>query len=413
MKKNILILGLTAFAAVLTSCSNKDDNEPANNGNENGNNTETTMPEGTNDPRVVINETDADYNDARYKANWGNYAEAVSSHLKNDAETLYKAWNEGLDGEEAFKTTFKQAKGAYNSYNACIEQILDGCIDIANEVGESKIGDPRGKWENKLYTEAVYAVESWYSYHSIQDYANNIRSIRNAFNCTYGGNQGQHSLAAYLAKGTQAGLANNVNSSINNAIAAIEGMAAPFRSHIGNPTVLTAMDACDKLKSALRTLKAQVENFEDEEELKNIVADYVDVVVLPTYRDLATANATLHTAVQQLKANPSNATFEAAAQAWMAARQPWESSEAFLFGPVDKLGLDPNMDSWPLDQDAIKNVLSSGDFSGMEWEGEYEGEDEDGSMSQRAEEIAEAQSIRGFHTLEFLLFKNGQPRTTE
>lgn len=34
-------------------------------------------------------------------------------------------------------------------------------------------------------------------------------------------------------------------------------------------------------------------------------------------------------------------------------------------------------------------------------------------MSQRAEEIAEAQSIRGFHTLEFLLFKNGQPRTTE
>ena len=59
MKKNILILGLMAFAATLTSCSNKDDNEPANNGNEGGNNTETTMPEGTSDPRVVINETDA------------------------------------------------------------------------------------------------------------------------------------------------------------------------------------------------------------------------------------------------------------------------------------------------------------------------------------------------------------------
>ena len=412
MKKNILILGLMAFAAALTSCSNKDDNESTKE-NEGGNNTEATMPEGTSDPRVTINETDADYNDDRYKANWGKYAEAVSSHLKNDAETLYKAWNEGLDGEEAFKTTFKEAKGAYQSYNDCIEQILDGCIDIANEVGESKIGDPRDKWENKLYTEAVYAVESWYSYHSIQDYANNIRSIRNAFNCTYSGNQGTHSLAAYLAKGTQAELARNVNSSINEAIAAIEGMAAPFRSHIGNPTVLTAMEACDNLKNTLRTLKAEVENFEDEEELKNIVADYVDVVVLPTYRDLAAANAALHNAVQLLKANPSNATFEAAAKAWMAARQPWESSEAFLFGPVDELGLDPNMDSWPLDQDAIKNVLSSGDFSGMEWEGEYEGEEEDGSMSQRAEEIAEAQSIRGFHTLEFLLFKNGQPRTTE
>ena len=195
------------------------------------------------------------------------------------------------------------------------------------------------------------------------------------------------------------------------AIVAIEGMAAPFRNHIGNPTVLTAMEACDRLKSVLRTLKAEVENFDNEEELRNIVADYVDVVVLPTYRDLATANANLHNAVQQLKSNPSTSTFEAAAKAWMAARQPWESSEAFLFGPVDELGLDPNMDSWPLDQDAIKNVLSSGDFSGMEWDGEFEGEDENGNMSKHAEEIAEAQSIRGFHTLEFLLFKNGQPRT--
>ena len=406
MKKNIFILGLMALAATVTSCSKNDD--------DNNNIIDpdvTTMPEGTSDPRVTINETDADYNDPRYQANWGNYAEAVSSHLKNDAETLYKAWNEGLDGEEAFKTTFKEAKGAYHSYNDCIEQILDGCIDIANEVGESKIGDPRDKWENKLYTEAVYAVESWYSYHSIQDYANNIRSIQNAFFCTYNGKQGQHSIAAYLSKNAQPELAKDVNDRIVAAIVAIEGMAAPFRNHIGNPTVLTAMDACDRLKSVLRTLKAEVENFDNEEELRNIVADYVDVVVLPTYRDLATANANLHNAVQQLKANPSTSTFEAAAKAWMAARQPWESSEAFLFGPVDELGLDPNMDSWPLDQDAIKNVLSSGDFSGMEWDGEFEGEDENGNMSKHAEEIAEAQSIRGFHTLEFLLFKNGQPRT--
>ena len=406
MKKNIFILGLMALAATVTSCSKNDD--------DNNNIIDpdvTTMPEGTSDPRVTINETDADYNDARYKDNWGKYAEAVSSHLKNDAETLYKAWNEGLDGEEAFQTTFKEAKGAYHSYNDCIEQILDGCIDIANEVGESKIGDPRDKWENKLYTEAVYAVESWYSYHSIQDYANNIRSIQNAFFCTYNGKQGQHSIAAYLSKNAQPELAKDVNDRIVAAIVAIEGMAAPFRNHIGNPTVLTAMEACDRLKSVLRTLKAEVENFDNEEELRNIVADYVDVVVLPTYRDLATANANLHNTVQQLKANPSTSTFEAAAKAWMAARQPWESSEAFLFGPVDELGLDPNMDSWPLDQDAIKNVLSSGDFSGMEWDGEFEGEDENGNMSKHAEEIAEAQSIRGFHTLEFLLFKNGQPRT--
>jgi len=387
MKKNIFYLGIIALAMTAVSCSNNENNvvDP------------DTMPEGTAD--VTINETDANFAD--YQANWCNYAAAVSSRLKTDAEMLYKAWKEGLNGEEAYQTTFKEVRGAYTSPNSCIEQIVDGCIDIANEVGESKIGDPRDKWENKKYTEAVYAVESWYSYHSIQDYSNNIRSIQNAFNCIYKGTQGTHSIAAYLNANGQTGLVTNVNAAINTAINAIEGMAAPFRSHIGNPSVITAMEACNNLKNVLKTLKAKVEDFEGDEELKAIVADYVDVVVLPTYKDLTEANAALHLAVQNLAANPTNATFEQAAAAWMAARQPWEMSEGFLFGPVDELGLDPNMDSWPLDQDAIKNVLASGDFTGLDWSGDYDEENEG---------IAEAQSIRGFHTLEFLLFKNGQPR---
>ena len=391
MKKNILILGTIAIALTAASCSKDSDDDktiadPVD-----------TMPEGTAD--VTIVETDANFAD--YQANWCNYAAAVSSRLKTDAETLYNAWSEGLNGGEAYQTTFKEVRGAYSSPNSCIEQIIDGCITIANEVGESKIGDPRDKWENKKYTEAVYAVESWYSYHSIQDYANNIRSIQNAFNCTYKGAHGSHSIAAYLNAHGGSDLASQVNAAITTAINSIEGMAAPFRSHIGNPSVITAMEACNTLKNVLKTLKARVEGFEGEAELKAIVADYVDVVVLPTYKDLKDANAALHQAVQALAASPTNATFELAAAAWMAARQPWEMSEGFLFGPVDELGLDPNMDSWPLDQDAIKNVLASGDFTGLDWSGDFDAENEG---------IAEAQSIRGFHTLEFLLFKNGQPR---
>ncbi len=394
MKKNIFIIGTIAIALAAVSCSKDSDDDktivtPPN-----------TMPEGTAD--VTIVETDANFAD--YRTNWCNYAAAVSSRLKTDAETLYNAWSEGLNGGEAYQTTFKEVRGAYSSPNSCIEQIIDGCIDIANEVGESKIGDPRDKWENKKYTEAVYAVESWYSYHSIQDYANNIRSVQNAFNCTYRGAHGSHSIAAYLNAHGGSDLASQVNAAITTAINSIEGMAAPFRSHIGNPSVITAMEACNTLKNVLKTLKARVESFEGEAELKAIVADYVDVVVLPTYKDLKDANAALHQAVQMLAANPSNATFEQAAAAWMAARQPWEMSEGFLFGPVDELGLDPNMDSWPLDQDAIKNVLASGDFTGLDWSGDFDEENEG---------IAEAQSIRGFHTLEFLLFKNGQPRKIE
>ena len=62
------------------------------------------------------------------------------------------------------------------------------------------------------------------------------------------------------------------------------------------------------------------------------------------------------------------------------------------------------MDSWPLDVAALKNKLENGNFDDLDWEGEFDEDDE---------VIAEAQNVRGFHTLEFLLFKNGKPRTIE
>jgi uncharacterized iron-regulated protein len=105
-----------------------------------------------------------------------------------------------------------------------------------------------------------------------------------------------------------------------------------------------------------------------------------------------------------LQKSPSNATFEAACEAWLASRQPWETSEAFLFGPVSELGLDPNMDSWPLDQDGIVQVMKEQKWSSFQWTGEY---DED------SEAIEAAQSLRGFHTLEYLLFKDGKARTVK
>lgn len=50
----------------------------------------------------------------------------------------------------------------------CVEQILDGCIDIANEVGESKIGEPLNLFNSGQQEKALYAVESWYSYHHVR-----------------------------------------------------------------------------------------------------------------------------------------------------------------------------------------------------------------------------------------------------
>lgn len=131
--------------------------------------------------------------------------------------------------------------------------------------------------------------------------------------------------------------------------------------------------------------------------LDPIVTNYADAVVLPTYRSLKKKNEALYDAVSALCAAPSDKAFEKAAEAWLESREPWEKSEAFLFGPVDALGLDPNLDSWPLDQAGIEQILSSGDWGALEWTEEDEAE--------------AAQGVRGFHTLEYLLFKDGEART--
>lgn len=133
-----------------------------------------------------------------------------------------------------------------------------------------------------------------------------------------------------------------------------------------------------------------------------VIQQYVDAVVLPTYRELKTKNTILFNAVVDFGNNPSDNAFQKICDAWLDARQPWESSEAFLFGPVANYGLDPNMDSWPLDQEAIVSLLASQKWNQMEWTGDYDEDDE---------AIAAAQNVRGFHTLEFLAFKDGKART--
>jgi hypothetical protein len=113
-------------------------------------------------------------------------------------------------------------------------------------------------------------------------------------------------------------------------------------------------------------------------------------------------NEALLKSVEALRAKPSNEAFNNAANAWLEAREPWETSEAFLFGPVSKFNLDPNMDSWPLDQVQIVNVLTTGDYSQLTW-----------NPGQSEEAIQTAQNTRGYHTLEYLLFKDGKPRTVK
>ena len=390
----LLAMGLTTF----TACDEE--------------NNEKTIPEGIAD--VNFEEDQTAVTDANL-TNWVQYSVQVANLLTKDASDLKNAWTDSYNGGDAYSEQFKNpgTGKTFASYSNCVQQIIEGCADIANEVGTAKIGEPRDLWEKGSYKDAVYAVESWYSFHSIDDYTNNILSIRNAVYGTRNGEQAAQSVASYL-KANNVSLYNSLVTKINTAVNAIQGIKSPLRSYLGSNTVLAAQDACSALEKVLTNDLKPVMMAASEEDLKPIIINYTDNVVLPTYADLLADNTALNTAIRTL-ANTAgeyqagtktvadvNLAFKAAALLWITAREPWETSEAFLFGPVADKGLDPNMDSWPLDVDALKNTLASGKFDNLTWEGEFDENDET---------IAAVQNVRGFHTLEFLLFYNGTPRT--
>ena len=120
--------------------------------------------------------------------------------------------------------------------------------------------------------------------------------------------------------------------------------------------------------------------------------DFANTVVLATYIDLDQNAGELLAAVKVLKADTSQANLEKAQQAWIATRKPWEQSEAFLFGPVDTQGLDPALDSWPVDHVNLQSVLDSGDTLTVDFVSGLE------------------DTQKGFHTIEFLLFRDGNQR---
>lgn len=336
---------------------------------------------------------------------WGNYMLVVANLLKQDAASLYDYWENGGGAySTGYASIFKNHNSnEYPSALSCVEEIIDGCTEIASEVGSTKIGDPYNLYVGGRRTEALYAVESWYSWHSRDDYRNNIYSIRNSFYGSLDGTVNPRSLSALLAERNPS-LNTRAIALINAAAEAIYAIPQPFRSHINSNESRLAMQACADLEEFLDSeLKPYfVSSCNDDAVLSPVVTQYVDAVVMPTYLSLKEKNAALCDAVEAFRNNPSDAAFEACANAWLDAREPWEKSEAFLFGPVDDKGLDPNMDSWPLDQTGIVNVLKSQDFTNLNWSGVF---DEDNDL------IANAQSLRGFHTLEYFIFKNGKART--
>jgi hypothetical protein len=166
---------------------------------------------------------------------------AQKQQILEDAE-LDKAKNYGWMMQNAGK-----AGSIYKTYQEVAEEILQGCIDIADEVGNTKIGRPH---QGSTIDDRNY-IESPYSLNSIEDFVDNIKSIRNSY-C--GVNSSDASVSKYI-KSVNPDLDARVQEAIENAINAISAIPEPFAKNAsgaaaGNAVTVVGTDLVNVLEEA-------------------------------------------------------------------------------------------------------------------------------------------------------------------
>ena len=263
-----------------------------------------------------------------------NYICAVAKDLYNATATLEAAWDSNESNNERHQIALNyvathnalnddgDAEGALGSFqnfgkafknpgtgdwatalDATLE-IISGCQDIIGEVGDSKIGLP--------YTgeDAAY-IESPYAYNSIIDFYDNIVSCKNALYGQMGATTPNEKSLIYFCKNAGnaalATQATNVVGKLDAALTKINGMKAPFALYYSDASCKVAIDALGELDDALgemaETLNGYAGNATVEAQCKVINANYVDNVVLTTYRTLADNAQKLYQSIVKVKSN--------------------------------------------------------------------------------------------------------------
>ena len=86
-----------------------------------------------------------------------------------------------------------------------------------------------------------------------------------------------------------------------------------------------------------------------------VVKNYSDIA-LAKYEDSLTTAKTLDKAIDSFLASPSQATQQAAKDAWIAARVPYQQTEAYRFGNAIVDDWEGRVNAWPLDEGLIDYV---------------------------------------------------------
>lgn len=146
-----------------------------------------------------------------------------------------------------------------------------------------------------------------------------------------------------------------------------------------------------------------------------VLTAYADLV-LATYQDVASGLRALDQAIDQLLAEPSEATLAAARDSWRAVRIPYSYSEAFRFydGPIDGAdGPEGRINAWPLDEnhiDAVREGYNAAPGLNIIGNPQAFPEITPELVAEQNEAGGEKNVASGFHAIEFLLW--GQDTNT-
>ena len=226
--------------------------------------------------------------------------EYVATHLAIDEDGNQEGTLEGFQNYgKAFKNP---GTGDWKTALDASLEIIAGCQDIIGEVGNMKIGLP--------YTgEDTTYIESPYAYNSIIDFYDNIVSCKNALygkmDATSPTEQSLIYFCLNAGNATLAAQAKAVQTKLDNALAKIKAMKAPFALYYSDASCKVAIDALGELDDALgemaKTLEAYAGNETVEKQCKVINENYVDNVVVATYRTLANNAQKLYQSIVNIK----------------------------------------------------------------------------------------------------------------
>jgi predicted lipoprotein len=143
-----------------------------------------------------------------------------------------------------------------------------------------------------------------------------------------------------------------------------------------------------------------VEQFFTKRRVKQALRDYADNVALKTLALLVEDVERLNAAVAQLKSDKSDEKVAAAAEAWRSAHGRYKMTKSFLYGPASWYDYDKRLATWPFDKILVDHALGEMAAGQLQLDPHILREEKTSAM-------------RGFYTMEYLLFRKGQPRKAE